>query len=73
MMHGAREVGPRHRSCEADEQSEESSCGGVLQGGDSGVGESRAGPREIRTSKARTGFGSPAGVQPALERLLGNL
>ena len=38
-----REVGPRHSSNEAGEQSEESPCGGVCGGGRSGVGGAKGG------------------------------
>src|SRR4051794_39474168 len=56
-MMRTREVGPRHSSCEADEQSEESSLRRRLQGRSqrSRWSEGR-GPRGIRTSKARTGL-----------------
>src|SRR3954464_2393875 len=52
-----REVGPRHSSCEADEQSEESPLRRRLRGRTqrSRWSEGR-GPRGIRTSKARTGL-----------------
>src|SRR5437588_5615718 len=43
MMHGHREVGPRHSSCEAGEQSEEIHCGGVCREGRSGAGGAKGG------------------------------
>src|SRR3954464_15379699 len=52
-----REVGPRHSSCEADEQSEESSLRRRLRGRSQRCRWSEGrGPRGIRTSKARTGL-----------------
>src|SRR5213078_4386707 len=38
-----REVGPRHSSCEAGEQSEEIHCGGVCREGRSGAGGAKGG------------------------------
>src|SRR4029079_4151705 len=52
-----REVGPRHSSCEADEQSEESPLRRRLRGRSQRCRWSEGrGPRGIRTSKARTGL-----------------
>src|SRR5215468_4317560 len=52
-----REVGPRHSSCEADEQSEESPLRRHLRGWSQRCRWSEGrGPRGIRTSNARTGL-----------------
>ena len=65
-----REVGPRHSSCEADEQSEESSLRRRLRGRSQRCQWSEGrGPRGIRTSKARTGLRTRLAVSQALERI----